>query len=69
MQSKEDSEVTRQARVRQLWLARAPEERNAAGVLIFYGWLAHHYPELLKRGKGDPYQYLKVDLNGLIRES
>ena len=69
MQSKKDSEVTRQACVRQLWLARAPEEPTAAGVLIFYGWLAHHYPELLKRGKGDPYQYLKVDLNGLIRES
>jgi hypothetical protein len=69
MQSKKDSEAARQARVRQLCQARAPEEHTATGVLIFYGWLAHYYPELLKRGKGDPYQYLKVDLNGLIRGS
>jgi hypothetical protein len=39
MQSKKDFEVARQARVRQLWQARAPEERTATGVLIFMdGW-------------------------------
>ena len=67
MQSKKDSEAARQARVRQLWQARAPKERTATGVLIFYGWLAHYYPELLKQvllGLGNPllpFQRMKVN--------
>ncbi len=63
---KKDSEAVRRARARQLWAARSPKERTATGVLIFYGWLEEHYPELLPPGKGDPYQHLKVDLSGLI---
>jgi len=65
--SKKDSEAVRVARVRQLWQAHPAEQRTATNVLIFYGWLAEHYPELLTRGKGDPYQHLKVDLSGLVR--
>ncbi len=56
----------RQARVRQLWQARSSKERTATGVLIFYGWLDEHFPELLPQGKGDPYQHLKVDLAELV---
>jgi hypothetical protein len=64
--SRKDSEAVRVARVRQLWQAREPKQRTATDVLIFYGWLEQHYPDLLKRGKGDPYQHLKVDLSGLV---
>ena len=66
MAGRKDSEAVRVARVRQLWQARAPKERTSADVLIFYGWLEQHYPNLLKRGKGNPYQHLKVDLSGLL---
>jgi hypothetical protein len=53
--------------VRQLWQARYPaEEGTETKVLVFYGWLEQNNPELLKRGKGDPYQNLKVDLSGLV---
>ena len=33
-----------------------------------YRWPEKHYPDLLKRGKGDPYQHLKVDLRGLWKD-
>jgi hypothetical protein len=63
--SKNDPEAVRVARVRQLWNARPYANRTGTEVLIFYGWLEQHHPDLLKRGKGDPYQHLKVDLHGL----
>ncbi len=66
MPSKKDSEAVRVARVRQLWQTRPVKQRTATEVLIFYGWLEEHYPELLTRGKGDPYQHLKGDLSGLV---
>ena len=65
---RKDSEAVRVARVRQLWQVRAPKQRTETELLIFYEWLEQHYPDLLKRGQGDPYQHLKVDLNGLIHE-
>ncbi len=58
----------RRSLVRQLWLQRPENERTANDVLIFYGELQEHRPELLPRsGHGDPYQHLKVDLRGLIK--
>jgi hypothetical protein len=51
-----------------LWLQRPIEKRTENDVLIFYGELERGHPELLKRGKGDPYQQLKVDLHGHIHE-
>jgi hypothetical protein len=62
-----DSETVRIARVRQLWEARPSDERTETGVLIFYGWLEKHLPELLPSGPGDPYQHLKADLAGLYQ--
>jgi hypothetical protein len=61
------AESERRSSVRQLWLERPPQERTDTDVLNFFGWLDEHHPELLKRGSGDPYQYLKVDLKGLIK--
>lgn len=52
--TKNDSEAVRVARVRQLWNARPYAERAGTQVLMFYGWLEKHYPDLLKHGKGDP---------------
>lgn len=53
----------RRARLIALWLQRQPDQRTANHVLEFYGWLEENHPELLKRGKGDPYQYLQSDLS------
>ena len=68
--TKNDPEAVRVAQVRQLWQARQlkPEQRTGTQVLIFHSWLEQHRPELLKRGKGDPYQHLKVDLRGLWKD-
>jgi hypothetical protein len=71
MATRKDSEAVRVAQVRRLWQALyPPRERIFTKVLIFYGWLQEHRPELLPRprGKGDPYQHLKADLKGLIRD-
>ena len=68
MANKKDPEAVRVARVRQLWEARQLKERTGMQVLIFYGWLKEHYPDLLKRGHGDPYQHLKSELNGLWKD-
>lgn len=59
-------EAERVAQVRRLWQERAPKEHTTADVSIFHGWLEQTYPDLLKRGKGDSYQQLKVDLKGLL---
>jgi hypothetical protein len=69
MATRKDSEAVRVAQVRRLWQALyPPRERIFTKVLVFYGWLQEHRPELLPRVKGDPYQRLKVDLKGLIRD-
>jgi hypothetical protein len=57
----------RQSIVRHLWLQRPENRRTDTDVLIFHGELVEHHPELIKRRHGDSYQYLKVDLKGLIR--
>lgn len=58
------SDADRRARLIELWLRRPQEERTDTGILLFYKWVEENHPELLKRGSGDPYQYLKVDLTG-----
>jgi hypothetical protein len=58
------TEADRRAQLITLWLERPEEERTDTGILFFYQWLEEHHPELLKRGSGDPYQYLKADLTG-----
>jgi hypothetical protein len=71
MATKKDSEALRVTRVRQLWQALYPPKvRTETKVLDFYGWLQQHRPDFLPRprGKGDPYQHLKADLKGLIRD-
>ena len=60
------SEAERVAQVRRLWQARESKQPTAIDGLIFYEWLEEHHPDLLNRGKGDPYQQLKVDLKGLL---
>ena len=63
------ADAIRSANVRRLFVERFPsEERTGNGVFKFYGWLKQNYPELLPREKGDPYQHLKVDLNGLYKD-
>jgi hypothetical protein len=66
MDKKEEAEAVRRARVRQLFEAR-PIERTETGVLLFYGWLTQHHPELLPKRPGDVYKHLKEDLNGLYK--
>ena len=71
--SQKDAEALRLARVRQLFQIRHPwkptEKPKGTEVLIFFGWLQHHNPDLLPKGKeGDPYQHLKVDLVGLCED-
>jgi hypothetical protein len=58
------TDADRRARVLELWLQRPPEEHTDVGILNFYQWMEANYPDLLLRGKGDPYQHLRVDLTG-----
>ena len=63
------SEGVHVAQVRQLFVAHHsdPAKRTATSVLIFYGWLEQHRPELLPQGKhGDPFQHVRLDLSGLF---
>jgi hypothetical protein len=63
-----DSEVLRRARVRQLFETLLSEELTETGVLIFYRWLEKYHPELLARKEqGDPYEHLRVELEGLYK--
>jgi hypothetical protein len=49
-----------------IFLALPENERTwQMAALNFYQWLKNNRPELLVRGKGDPYQHLKSDLSGL----
>jgi hypothetical protein len=52
----------------ELWRQRPPEKRTRNHVLEFYGWLDANHPELLRKGRGDPYQHLQAELAGNIRE-
>jgi hypothetical protein len=56
----------RQALVRDLWLRRPADKRTENDVLMFYGEIKDARPELLKRGRGDPYQHLMADLCGYV---
>jgi hypothetical protein len=42
------------------------DKRTSKDLFMFYGEIERTRPELLKRGHGDPYQQLKVDLRGYI---
>lgn len=60
-----DLEEVRVAQVRQLF-RNGLHARTESGVLMFFGWLHRHRPELLPSPKyGDPCQILKVELSGL----
>lgn len=66
--SKNDYEVVRRERVRQLFRMRLTEELTETGVLLFYRWLQKYHPELLLRKKrNDPYQHLRMELEGLYK--
>jgi hypothetical protein len=66
--SKRDSEVLRRARVRQLFETVLSAELTETGVLLFYRWLEKYHPELLVREEqDDPYQHLRMELEGLYR--
>lgn len=65
--NKKEIEAVRGARVRRLFEEIPLEDRSENGVLLFYGWLYQHHPELLPKGLGDLYQHLKVDLSGLYK--
>lgn len=61
--------AARRAEVRRLFVERIPAGgRRRNNLLKFYGWLERNYPELLPREKGDPYQHLRVDLEGLYKD-
>jgi hypothetical protein len=55
-----------QALVISLWLQRPADKRASKDLFVFYGEMGRTPPELLKRGHGDPYQQLKVDLRGYV---
>ena len=66
--SKNDYEVVRRDRVRQLFRMRSSEELTETGVLLFYRWLQKYHPELLLRKKrNDSYQHLRMELEGLYK--
>ena len=66
--SKNDSDVVRRERVRQLFRMRLPEELTETGVLLFYRWLQKYHPELLlRKNRIDPYQHLRMELEGLYK--
>ena len=66
--SKNDSDLVRRERVRQLFRMRLPEELTETGVLLFYRWLQKYHPELLLRKKrNDSYQHLRMELEGLYK--
>ena len=56
----------RKALLLSVWLQRPADKRTSRDLFVFYGEIERTRPELLKRGHGDPYQQLKVDLRGYI---
>jgi hypothetical protein len=63
-----DAEAVRLNRVRQLFEARYTKKRSWNDVVAFHGWLYQRYPHLLRKpaNADDPYQELKLDLDGLF---
>lgn len=62
----QDNEAVRLNRVRQLFEARYTRKRSWNDVVAFHEWLYKRYPHLLRKPTSDdPYQDLKVDLQGL----
>ena len=60
-------DAMRQKRVRWLFVTRHPRERTRNNVLRFFLWLRQNHPELLSHeNHRDPYEHLKLDLNGLF---
>lgn len=61
------SERLRREHIRQLFVARCPEQRTANDVLSFFLWLRQCAPDLLPEDRpGDAYQHLKAALAGLF---
>jgi hypothetical protein len=60
------NDIDRRARLLALWMERPEDERTDTGIVNFYQWMEEHHPDLLRRGSGDPYQYLKADLTGYV---
>jgi len=58
----------RKAQLLSLWLQRPESRRTENDVLNFYGDMEREFPHLLNRHGGDPYQNLKSELRGHIRE-
>jgi|HubBroStandDraft_4_1064222.scaffolds.fasta_scaffold193527_1 hypothetical protein len=65
---KEDSGRRAHRSCSSVWQARGVGKRTAVDILDFYKWLDQRHPELLPKRKGDPYQHLKVDLAGLVKD-
>jgi hypothetical protein len=66
--SNNDSEVVRRERGRLLFERRLSGELTETGVLLFYRWLRKDHPELLLCTKrNDPYQHLRMELEGLYK--
>jgi hypothetical protein len=58
----------RKTRLLSLWLQRPESRRTEDDILNFYGDMERAFPHLLNRRGGDPYQSLKSELRGYIRE-
>jgi len=60
------TDADRRAQLLTLWLERPEDERTDTGIVNFYQWMEENHPDLLQRGKGDPYQTLRADLVGHV---
>jgi hypothetical protein len=60
----EMTDSARREQLLKLWLERPVEERTDTDIVIFYRWLQENHPDFLKKGHGDPYQHLRVDVTG-----
>jgi len=66
---KANADQARKTEVRKLFVERIPPGgRIGNNLLKFYGWLERNYPELLPEEKGDPYERVKSDLEGLYTD-
>jgi hypothetical protein len=62
------SEYLRLDHVRQLFgTYTSGGPRDETGVLLFYAWLEKYRRDLLPTGPGNPYEHLKMDLEGLYK--
>jgi hypothetical protein len=53
-------------RILELWLERNKNRRTGDDVLVFYGWLSEHEPDLLPEGSGSYKQLRKIVSEHLI---